>query len=101
MKLVIEPTPDRAGHMFRADTHDKHIRPRQFQRVWQWSPSSWRTSQKTRRIDRGGLDVSGLPPSKRFLREDLARTRCTISKPLDHTESGNTFAELESILWQS
>ena len=27
MKLVIEPTPDRAGFMFRADTHDKHIRP--------------------------------------------------------------------------
>ncbi len=27
MKLVIEPTPDNAACMYRADTHDKHIRP--------------------------------------------------------------------------
>src|SRR5688500_20287932 len=27
MKLVIERAPDGRGHLFRADTHDKHIRP--------------------------------------------------------------------------
>src|SRR4051812_9270420 len=27
MKLVIERSPDGHGHLFRADTHDRHVRP--------------------------------------------------------------------------
>jgi hypothetical protein len=73
MKLVIEPTPDRSGHMFRADTHDKHIRPSPNSKEYAMFTELMENNQKLSESIEAAWDQSGLPTFKRFLREDLAR----------------------------
>jgi hypothetical protein len=79
MKLMIEPTPDARGHMFRADTHDKHIRPAPESKEYAMFVELMANNQKlAERID-SEWERSGLPTFKRYLRDDLARRAARIS----------------------
>jgi hypothetical protein len=73
MKLVIEPTPDRSGHMFRADTHDKHIRPARNSKEYAMFTELMENNQKLSESIEHAWDETGLPTFKRYLRDDLAR----------------------------
>ena len=73
MKLVVERSPDGRGHLFRADTHDRHIRPRegspeaaQFQALMEFN-------QQTAEKIEAAWARAGLMTFKSYLREDLAR----------------------------
>lgn len=73
MKLVVERSPDGHGHLFRADTHDRHIRPRegspeaaQFQILMEFN------QQTAEKIEAAWADA-GLMTFKAYLRQDLAR----------------------------
>ncbi|RYG69921.1 hypothetical protein EON80_08900 [bacterium] len=73
MKLVIEPAPDGAGHLFRADTHDAHCLP---------SPTSNEYAAVNALIESNGRIANaietawlnaGLPTFRGYLKADLAR----------------------------
>ena len=73
MKLVIEPTPDARGHMFRADTHDKHIRPSPQSKEYQMFCQLMENNQRLSEAIESGWEKAGLPTFKQYLRNDLAR----------------------------
>ena len=73
MKLVIEPTPDALGHMFRADTHDKHIRPDPKSKEYALFCQMMEQNQKLAERIEFEWEKAGLCTFKRYLREDLAR----------------------------
>lgn len=73
MKLVIERAPDGRGHLFRADTHDRHIRPRPgsaeagpFQALLEFN------QQTAEKIEAAWAEAD-LATFKTYLRDDLAR----------------------------
>ena len=73
MKLSVEPRPDRRGYLFRADSHDRHVRP----------PEGSRDAELFRRIVEHNAALSqtieqawgqaGIPTFRTFLKEDLAK----------------------------
>lgn len=75
MKLVVECSPEGRSHLFRADTHDRHIQP----------PPGSKEADAFRDLMAKNLSVAtaieaaweadGLPTFKQYLREDLARRR--------------------------
>ncbi len=75
MKLVIDRAPDGRGHLFRADTHDLHIRPAA------GSPDAAafaELSEKNRVIAESveaAWEREGLATFKKLLRDDLERRR--------------------------
>ena len=73
MKLVIEPTPDAAGHMYRADTHDKHIRPAPDSKEYAMFCELMENNQKLAEAIESAWEKEGLPTFKQYLRADLAR----------------------------
>ena len=73
MKLVIEPTPDALGHMFRADTHDKHIRPEPKSKEYPLFCQMMEQNQKLSERIESEWENADLPTFKRYLRLDLAR----------------------------
>jgi hypothetical protein len=73
MKLVIEPTPGGAGSMYRADTHDKHIRPAADSPEL---PSFLKLMEENQKLSESieiAWENAGLCTFKRYLRDDLAR----------------------------
>jgi hypothetical protein len=73
MKLVIERAPDGRGHLFRADTHDKHIRPTPSSREGRAFAELMAMNQKFAEAIEAEWANRGLATFKQFLREDLAR----------------------------
>jgi hypothetical protein len=73
MKLVIESTPDRISHMFRADTHDKHIRPAPDSKEYALFCQLMEDNQKLAEAIESEWEKLGLPTFKQYLRKDLAR----------------------------
>jgi len=73
MKLVIEPTPDALGYMFRADTHDKHIRPAPGSKEYAMFAELMAHNQKLAEQIESAWEQAGLPTFKQYLRNDLAR----------------------------
>jgi hypothetical protein len=75
MKLVLEPAPDGSRFLYRADTHDGHIRPATT------SPEYsvfCELMEKNRRIAEAidlAWDQAAIPTFKSFLREDLRRRK--------------------------
>lgn len=75
MKLVVERSPEGRSHLFRADTHDRHIQP----------PPGSKEADAFRELMAKNLSVAnaieaaweaaGLPTFKQYLREDLARRK--------------------------
>jgi hypothetical protein len=73
MKLVIERSPDGRGHLFRADTHDKHIRPSPNSREGRAFAELMKLNQKFAEDIESVWATRGLATFKQFLRDDLAR----------------------------
>ena len=73
MKLVIESTPDGQSFMFRADTHDKHIRPAPASKEYAMFCELMENNQKLAEAIEQAWEESGLPTFKQYLRQDLAR----------------------------
>ena len=73
MKLVIERSPDGRGHLFRADTHDKHIRPNPTSREGRAFVELMAMNQKFAEAIEAEWATRGLATFKKFLRDDLAR----------------------------
>jgi hypothetical protein len=75
MKLTIERTPDGQSHLFRADTHDRHIAPqpgsRDYAPFMQLMDQNHRMAQA---IETAWAEAN-LPTFKTYLRDDLARRR--------------------------
>ena len=73
MKLVIERTPDGRGHLFKADTHDKHIRPNPNSREGRAFAELVKQNQAYAEAIEGEWANRGLATFKQYLRDDLAR----------------------------
>ena len=73
MKLVIERAPDAGGYLFRADTHDHHIRPPPGSREYR----TFRDLMQTNRAIAAEIETEwahrGVPTFKQYLRRDLER----------------------------
>ncbi|MEA2711708.1 MAG: hypothetical protein QOF78_4309 [Phycisphaerales bacterium] len=82
MKLVIERAPDGRGHLFRADTHDKHIRPAPNSREARVFAELMKVNQKfAEEIEAAWANRGGIATFKQFLRDDLARRAAATSPP--------------------
>jgi hypothetical protein len=80
MKIVIEPAPHGGGHLFRADTHDRHIRPAPASREYKAFCELMEANQSVAEQIETEWAQRGLPTFKQFLRQDLAsRARATSS----------------------
>jgi hypothetical protein len=78
MKIVIEPAPHGGGHLFRADTHDRHIRPSPASREYKAFCELMEHNQSVAEAIESEWARMGLPTFKQFLRADLAnRARAT------------------------
>lgn len=73
MKLSIEERPDHHGFLFRADTHDRHVRPPEgskdaalFRQIVE------QNAELSKQIETAWADA-GIPTFRTYLREDLAR----------------------------
>lgn len=73
MKLSIEERPDHHGFLFRADTHDRHVRPPEgskdaelFRQVVE------RNAELSKEIETAWAEA-GIPTFRTYLKEDLAR----------------------------
>jgi hypothetical protein len=73
MKLVIEKSPDGQGHLFRADTHDRHIQPAPGSRDYEAFKNLMEKNCALAGSIEAAWEAAGLPTFKSFLRQDLAR----------------------------
>ena len=79
MKLTIERAPDQHGHLFRADTHDRHCCPAVGSREYDAFCELMEKNQKMAQAIEAAWAERGLPTFKTFLRDDLARRTATKS----------------------
>ena len=83
MKLVVERAPDGSGHLFRADTHDRHIHLGPDSREYAAFRELIEKNQSLASQIEAAWEERGLPTFKSFLREDLARRApCKIPRSL-------------------
>jgi hypothetical protein len=73
MKLVIERSPDGKSHLFRADTHDRHIRPAPSSREYKAFCDLMQTNQSLAEQVEAEWCRCGLATFKQYLRRDLER----------------------------
>jgi hypothetical protein len=73
MKLVIESAPDGRSHLFRADTHDQHVRPQPGTRDAEAFTRLMGENQLIAEQIELAWEQAGLPTFKTYLRQDLAR----------------------------
>jgi hypothetical protein len=73
MKLAIERSPDGSGCLFRADTHDQHIRPAPESREYAAFCELMEKNQRLASRIEAEWEAQGIPTFKSFLRDDLAR----------------------------
>ena len=81
MKLVVERAPDGRGYLFRADTHDRHIRPAPESREYKAFVELMQQNQKSAEYVEAEWARRGLPTFKEYLRRDLARRAQHSSPP--------------------
>jgi hypothetical protein len=72
MKMVIERSPDGRSHLFRADTHDRHIRPKPDSREYAAFTELMKMNQTLAEQIEGDWAERGLNTFKSYLRRDLA-----------------------------
>jgi hypothetical protein len=75
MKLAIEMRPDGKGCMFKADTHDRHVRVPPESKEYNAFRQLMETNQKIAEQIEQAWAAEGIPTFKTFLREDLERRR--------------------------
>ena len=73
MKLVIERSPDGAGHLLRADTHDRHCCPAPESKEYAMFCQLMEANRKSADAVEHAWTGAGLPTFKEYLRQDLAR----------------------------
>jgi hypothetical protein len=73
MKLVVERSPDGKTHLFRADTHDRHIRVDADSRESKGFAELMQTNQKLAETIESAWTQRGVPTFKQYLRQDLER----------------------------
>ena len=73
MKLIIEPSPDGQSHLFRADTHDQHVRPPPESKEYAMFCQLAEMNQKIAETIDAAWASAGVPTFKEFLRRDLRR----------------------------
>jgi hypothetical protein len=72
MKLVVERSPDGRSHLFRADTHDRHIRPAPGCKEYDAFSQLMRMNQQAAERIEAEWAQAGVPTFKSYLRRDLA-----------------------------
>jgi hypothetical protein len=75
MKLVIERAPAGQGHLFRADTHDAHVRPAPGTRDYHIFCQLMEKNRETAEKIEADWEAAGIPTFKSYLRDDLARRK--------------------------
>lgn len=73
MKLSIDLRPDDAGFFYRADTHDRHIRPAPASKDYLAFSELMEKNQKLAQDIEAAWEDGGLPTFKTYLKQDLAR----------------------------
>jgi hypothetical protein len=69
---VIERSPDGRAHLFRADTHDRHIRPKPESREYAAFTELMKQNQSLAEQIEAAWAERGLNTFKSYLRRDLA-----------------------------
>lgn len=88
MKLAIEPSPDGAGYLFRADAHDRHVQ------VPPGSPEAaaigamCEANQQLAAQIEADWAAQGVPTFKTYLRADLARRRAAAKTTAPNQQHG-------------
>ena len=75
MKLSIDERPDQEGFLFRADTHDRHIRPSPASKDYAEFTELMEKNQKLAQNIEAAWEDGGLPTFKTYLKQDLQRRR--------------------------
>ena len=73
MKLVISRAPGGTGHLFKADTHDKHIRPPAGSKDEAAFRALMEFNERVAQAIEAEWEAAGLRTFKVFLKEDLER----------------------------
>jgi hypothetical protein len=75
MKMVIDRAPDGRGFLFRADTHDNHVRPKPGSRDEKPFLELMEKNRQVAEAIEAAWEQEGLPTFKKFLRDDLERRK--------------------------
>jgi hypothetical protein len=73
MKLLIEPSPDQQGYLFKADTHDRHIAVAPGSKEYDSFRQLMRDNQRLAEQIETAWAERQLPTFKEYLRRDLQR----------------------------
>jgi hypothetical protein len=73
MKLCVEERPDGRGWLFRADTHDRHVRPPEGSKDAEWFKDVVGQNAVLSQAIEGAWAREGIPTFRTYLKEDLAR----------------------------
>lgn len=82
MKLVLEPAPAGLFYLFRADTHDRHIMPRQDHPEHDAFIEMRERNSKIAETIESAWAEAGIPTFKTFLSDDLERRRNSIQESI-------------------
>jgi hypothetical protein len=75
MKMVIDRAPDGQRYLFRADTHDNHVRPKPGSRDEKPFLELMEKNRQVAEAIETAWEQEGLPTFKKFLRDDLERRK--------------------------
>ncbi len=75
MKLVVERSPEGSSHLFRADTHDRHIQPAPGSKEADAFRDLMAKNLLVATAIESAWESAGLQTFKQYLREDLARRK--------------------------
>jgi hypothetical protein len=73
MKLVVEPAPDQSTWLYRVDTHDRHVCPKETSPEYAAFCELMSKNQKLAETIEAAWEHAEVPTFKHFLREDLKR----------------------------
>jgi hypothetical protein len=86
MKMAIEPAPDGRTFLFRADTHDQHVRPAPESKEYAMFCELMKMNQQMASAIETAWSAAGVPTFKDYLRHDL-ESRRTAAGYRDHADS--------------
>jgi hypothetical protein len=75
MKLVLEAAPDESRFLYRADTHDAHIRPATTSPEYSAFCELMQKNQRIAEAIGRAWDLADIPTFKQYLREDILRRK--------------------------
>jgi hypothetical protein len=80
MKMVIDRAPDGRGYLFRADTHDNHVRPKPGSRDEKPFLELMEKNRLVAEAIETAWEQEGLLTFKKFLRDDLERRKAAAAQ---------------------